>query len=435
MFSKVLAFGLGAVALARAASLQTPMLMCNINLGTSAGPVKSFSALDPGVYNIYNVASTTQLRSYTRNQPIFISYTREFPGPFGEWKVDPAGSDGFTITNQGLATPTYIDDAGNIVAGTQPPEIFAINRAADGAFVVQRVNEDQVWTADGSLGTLPCDAPAPKWIRGAVVEILEDLNDPLNAPSYNDQSGSIPLSGLLAIYIVVSVVHVLNSISGVLVVPVVGTIIAQAAVVFAQRRRPKQNLSLVQLFALTDRGWGSIPTLWNAHSTGKSSSFLWVAALMTMISTVPPRQPIQSALISFELITVMSCLDLPLVGRCTIEFPVIAAYDAEPVSFRTTSFIVTVSALDLQPNLWVDNPYANVSKESADIFPVFGWGLPWYLLRFANFTLRLSSQKHLLTDTKSDRCRLGTNELKSAENNENKNVVGNVESAFATLGK
>ncbi|KAF8186082.1 hypothetical protein K438DRAFT_1973457 [Mycena galopus ATCC 62051] len=157
MFSKVLAFGLGALALARAASLQTPVLVCNLNLVTSAGSGKSSSALDPGMYNIYNVASTTQLRSYSNDQPIFVSYTREFPGPFGEWRVDPgpAGSDGFTITNHGLATPTYIDDAGNVMAGSQTPEVFTINPAGDGVFVVQRINQDQVWTADGSLGRSP----------------------------------------------------------------------------------------------------------------------------------------------------------------------------------------------------------------------------------------------------------------------------------------
>ncbi|KAJ7849488.1 hypothetical protein B0H14DRAFT_3452418 [Mycena olivaceomarginata] len=126
----------------------------------------------------------------------------------------------------------------------------------------------------------------------------------------DSKSGSIPPSGLFAIYIVVGLIRVLNSISGVLVVPVVGTILAQAAVVFAQRRRPKQDLNLVQLFALADRGW----------------------ALMTMITTV--QQLIQSALVSFELITVMSCLDLPQVGRCSIEFPVVAAYDAEPGAIR-----------------------------------------------------------------------------------------------------
>jgi hypothetical protein len=95
----------------------------------------------------------------------------------------------------------------------------------------------------------------------------------------------IPTSGILADYVAIGLVRVLNSISGVLVVPVLGTIIAHAAVVFTQRRRPKQQLNLVQLFALADRSWGSIPTLWNAHATGASSSFLWFAALITMIST------------------------------------------------------------------------------------------------------------------------------------------------------
>ncbi|KAF8164362.1 hypothetical protein K438DRAFT_2067300 [Mycena galopus ATCC 62051] len=204
------------------------------------------------------------------------------------------------------------------------------------------------------------------WVLICVLDVR-----PLNAPSYNDQSGSIPPSGLLAIYIVVVLIRVLNSISGVLVVPVVGTILSQAAVVFAQRRRPKQDLNLVQLFALADRGWGSIVTMWSARSTGKSSSFLWVAALITMIVTV--QQPIQSALVSFELITVMSCLDLPQVGRCSIEFPVVTAYDAEPgvisllphnlIVTDVANSIVTVSDLDPQPNLWVDNPYASVDRD------------------------------------------------------------------------
>ncbi|KAJ7682004.1 hypothetical protein DFH06DRAFT_285334 [Mycena polygramma] len=204
------------------------------------------------------------------------------------------------------------------------------------------------------------------WVLICVLDVR-----PLNAPSYNDQSGSIPPSSLIAIYIVVGLIRVLNSISGILVVPVVGTIIAQAAVVFAQRRRPKQTLNLVQLLALADRGWGSIPTMWNARSSGKSSSFLWVAALMTMISTI--QQPIQSALVSFELITVMSCLDLPSVGSCSSNFPVIAAYDAEPgaisllphnlIVTELANSIVTVSDLDQQPNLWVDNPYASVDRD------------------------------------------------------------------------
>ncbi|KAF8185543.1 hypothetical protein K438DRAFT_1973841 [Mycena galopus ATCC 62051] len=143
------------------------------------------------------------------------------------------------------------------------------------------------------------------WVLICVLDVR-----PLNAPSYNDQSGSRPPSSLIAIYIV--------------------------------------------LLALADRSWGSIPTMWSARSAGKSSSFLWVAALMTMISTI--QQPIQSALVSFD-----------------IDFPVIAAYDAEPgaISLLPHNLIVTelansivaVSDLDLQPNLWVDNPYANVDRD------------------------------------------------------------------------
>ncbi|KAJ7020729.1 hypothetical protein C8F04DRAFT_1274646 [Mycena alexandri] len=203
------------------------------------------------------------------------------------------------------------------------------------------------------------------WVLPCVLDVR-----PLNAPSYNDQSGSIPPSGIYTILIVVALVRVLNSISGVLVVPVVGAILAQAAVVFTQRRKPKQELNLVQLFALADRGWGSIPTLWRARATGASSSFLWAAAWMTVISSL--QQPIQSALLSFQGILVMSCVDLPVSGRCTTELPVTTAYDAEPGAISllphnlivadVASSIVAVTNLDQQPNLWVDNPYARVDQ-------------------------------------------------------------------------
>ncbi|KAJ6479128.1 hypothetical protein C8R45DRAFT_832888 [Mycena sanguinolenta] len=214
------------------------------------------------------------------------------------------------------------------------------------------------------------------WILICVLDVR-----PLNAPSYNDQSGSIPASGLETIYNVVVVIRILNSISGVIVVPVVGTIIAHAAVVFSQRRRPKQDLNLLQLFALADRGWGSIPTLWSAGFTGASSSFLWVAALMTMISSI--QQPIQSALVSFETITVLSFLDLPQNAgacinlfehaQCSGEGPVVVGHDADPGTISLISHnlvvtdvansIVAVSVFDLQPNLWADNPYADADAE------------------------------------------------------------------------
>jgi hypothetical protein len=64
-------------------------------------------------------------------------------------------------------------------------------------------------------------------------------------------------------------------------------------------------------------------------------------------------------------------MDLPQTGRCSIDSPIIAAYDAEPgaisllphnlVVADVASSIVAMSDLEPQPNLWVDNPYAHAN--------------------------------------------------------------------------
>jgi hypothetical protein len=62
-------------------------------------------------------------------------------------------------------------------------------------------------------------------------------------------------------------VDVLNSIAGLITIPLISTLSAQGAVVFSQRRRPEQFLSLPGLFALVDRGWMSIAALWSSLKT------------------------------------------------------------------------------------------------------------------------------------------------------------------------
>ena len=39
-------------------------------------------AIEPGVYRITNVASYSTARSYQDNSPVYVSSTREYPGPF-----------------------------------------------------------------------------------------------------------------------------------------------------------------------------------------------------------------------------------------------------------------------------------------------------------------------------------------------------------------
>ncbi|KAF7350836.1 hypothetical protein MSAN_01645500 [Mycena sanguinolenta] len=84
MFSKLLALGLGALAVARAApafSFQTPLLSCSVNLDASVAPVKSFEA---GEYMIYNdIFGDRPLRVSAPRQP-GLGWLR-VPGRF--WKV------------------------------------------------------------------------------------------------------------------------------------------------------------------------------------------------------------------------------------------------------------------------------------------------------------------------------------------------------------
>jgi hypothetical protein len=84
-------------------------------------------------------------------------------------------------------------------------------------------------------------------------------------------------------------------------------------------------------------------------------------------------------------------MDLPQIGRCSTDFPIIAAYDAEPgaisllphnlVVADVASSIVAISDLEPQPNLWVDNPYAHVNEDidAFDTLPdraMFFWYSP-----------------------------------------------------------
>lgn len=56
-------------------------------------------------------------------------------------------------------------------------------------------------------------------------------------------------------------IPILNAVAAILAIPILSAVIAQAAVVFAQRRHHGQRLSVRQLFALADRSWRNPGTL------------------------------------------------------------------------------------------------------------------------------------------------------------------------------
>ncbi|KAJ6497297.1 hypothetical protein C8R45DRAFT_1093692 [Mycena sanguinolenta] len=157
MFSKILAFGLGALAIVRAApasSIQMPVLSCSINLDTSAS-AKSFDPILPGKYLIYNEAheGEFQLNTYTPVEPIFVMRTREFPGPYGIWEVAPSGkwgSNEYTITNTGINALQFVDLKGQVATSLKFSEgdSFSIEPAGGDTFTIKVPNEDKVWAVN-----------------------------------------------------------------------------------------------------------------------------------------------------------------------------------------------------------------------------------------------------------------------------------------------
>ncbi|KAK5627470.1 hypothetical protein RRF57_003185 [Xylaria bambusicola] len=67
--------------------------------------------------------------------------------------------------------------------------------------------------------------------------------------------------------------------------PIISTLLAYGAVVYAMRRHHYQKLNVQQLFALTDKGRSNVPLLWKARPMGKSSRFLLLAALLVLLGT------------------------------------------------------------------------------------------------------------------------------------------------------
>lgn len=118
------------------------------------------------------------------------------------------------------------------------------------------------------------------------------------APAPNAASGrrffpqyGLSAQGTLSLLSWVAAVRTLNSIANVLTVPVISALLAQAAVVYTQKRKAEQKLSLRQMFALADRRWSDATVVVEAAmtmGTGIGSRFLWLGMLLVVISMSAP---------------------------------------------------------------------------------------------------------------------------------------------------
>ncbi|KAF8164187.1 hypothetical protein K438DRAFT_1941965 [Mycena galopus ATCC 62051] len=162
MFSKILAFGLGALALVNAApadfSFQTPMLSCSVNmLGTSQAAVKSFDSFPPGKYKIFNKAfPDSQIVAHpwdeevtlsTPGKPVTLSPPGLDPGPVGVWRIRYLLGEHkpYEISNIGTHEPTYCTEYLIRTGGLISP--FNILPVGGQEYMIQPTElEDSVWS-------------------------------------------------------------------------------------------------------------------------------------------------------------------------------------------------------------------------------------------------------------------------------------------------
>ncbi|KAF7341558.1 hypothetical protein MSAN_02052600 [Mycena sanguinolenta] len=150
MFSKVLAFGLGALALVSAAPASPSFfqLSCSTNFATSVAPAKSFD-IEPGNYIIYNVANGAQLRSYTPEQPIFVTLTRDWPGDFAI-RMEKTGGKIANVGLRAAAKATYVGPFGKIFATQGNADSYSIEPAGENTFTIKVPDEDLVWAVNSN---------------------------------------------------------------------------------------------------------------------------------------------------------------------------------------------------------------------------------------------------------------------------------------------
>lgn len=122
------------------------------------------------------------------------------------------------------------------------------------------------------------------WIFTAIL-----MFRPINLHSYINQGRGYKPKDVATLERLRLAVYVLTQIAATLGIPIVSTLLAHGAVVYTQRRRPGQHLSLLQMFTLADRQWLNIRHIWKSLTTlpkswNSSSTYLRLAAVLIFIS-------------------------------------------------------------------------------------------------------------------------------------------------------
>ena len=158
-------------------------------------------------------------------------------------------------------------------------------------------------------------------------------------------------------------------------VPILSAVLAQAAVLFCQRRKPNEFLSLRDMFAIADRGWTNPSLIWSSLQTqpnmrGRKSSarFLLPAAFLIVLGAL--QQPLYQILVRSSTASVLTCRTIPswyIRRNCTgselyeeigreLEPGPMALAEHLPMLSQVISGLASLSSRESQTHLWSVDP-------------------------------------------------------------------------------
>lgn len=149
-------------------------------------------------------------------------------------------------------------------------------------------------------------------------------------------------------------INVLNSLAVALALPVLSALLARAAVVFSQRRKPGQTLSARQLFALADRGWYSWAKVKSSWTTSALLRFGF--GLLFMAVALPV---VRSALVTYDNLRVTANMPARYEGLSSVLLgsnpsPVVlkTSFSGQPTVIKETRKNLQTTTGGVEVNLW-----------------------------------------------------------------------------------
>lgn len=115
---------------------------------------------------------------------------------------------------------------------------------------------------------------------------------PLNQSAYIDQTFGLSPNDLKTVSRLMRAIRIMNSVATLVTIPFISIVLAHASIVYTQRRRVGQSLSLAQTLALADKRWGDAWFLLRSKSPKNKplvSKFVWFAAAVLFIGKLNLR--------------------------------------------------------------------------------------------------------------------------------------------------